>query len=412
MMNQFKILCRQIDGGAFAAVRTAFQEGHGIPQFSRADFYSLSPYVRLLFWLLLWNAVIAPLTSSCSDQITIQRLLSTRNWKEGLKAQCVATFTALFFTLLLWFVGMAVYTYYHQNPDPALGVNSGDAAFFRFVSTHLPSPLPGLFMAGMLAAIMSTLSAGMNSMATVWLKEIHEKFINRELPADQEVRVSKLATLGIGVFAIVFGIALELSGKWLTQSVSEVGTIFGLLGAAILPAFLFAVLSSRANAKLIWAYTCFAFGEGVAMNFWYALSRSAEQAWRRDPSLGFGWAGKLDFLYAGIPLAVGLLLLVPYLSRSMRARWTGKLSALSGLLVLGFAEGMLLWYFFSQTMITDAPRARSFAFFLPVSLLAAFIILWFCPKQPKAKYQGLTLATLGEPVLTQKQGSGREQEAE
>lgn len=62
--------------------------------------------------------------------------------------------------------GNGGYTYYHQNPDPALGANSGDAAFFRFVSTHLPSPLPGLFMAGMLAAIMSTLSAGMNSMAT------------------------------------------------------------------------------------------------------------------------------------------------------------------------------------------------------------------------------------------------------
>ncbi len=391
-------LCSRIDGGAFAAVSVAFREGHGLPQFAQTDFYSLSAYVRLLFWLMLWNAVVTPLTSACSDQITIQRLLSTSSWQEGFKAQCVATVSALVFTLLLWFVGLAVFTYYRQNPDPALGPGCGDAAFFRFVATNLPSPLPGLFMAGMLAAIMSTLSAGINSMATVWLKEIHQKFINRALPAGDEVRVSKLATLWIGVFAILFGLALELSGKWLTQSVSEVGTIFGLLGAAILPAFLFAVLSNRANAKLIWGYTCFAFGEGIAMNCWYALSRSSEQAYRQDPAAGFGWAGPLEFACVAIPLALGVLPGLPYLRRSLRNNWRGKLSGLVSMLCFGVAEAMLIWYLYSQS-ITDTPRARSFAFFLPVSFLGAFLILWFCPKQPREKYQGLTLATLGQPIL-------------
>lgn len=393
------ILCGRIDGGAAEAVAAAFRDGHGMPQFSQPEFYGLSPYVRLLFWLLLWGAVVTPLTTSCSDQITIQRLLSTRNWKEGFKSQCVATVSGMLFTFVLWFTGLAIYTYYRQNPDPALGPGSGDAAFFHFVSTQLPSPVPGLFMAAMLAAIMSTLSSGMNSMAAVWLKEIHQKFINRNLAPSAEVTVSKYATLLIGVFAVGLALALELSGQWLTQSVSEVGTIFYLIGAAILPAFLFAVLSSRANAKLIWGYTAFAFGEGVAMNLWYALSRSSEQAWRLDPAAGFGWAGKLDFCYAGIPLAAGAALLLPYLVPALRRRWSGRITALLGLLALGFAEGMLVWYFYSQAMVREVPLARSFAFFLPISFLGAFAILWFCPKQPREKYQGLTIATLGRPLL-------------
>lgn len=396
------ILCNRIDGGAVAAVAVAFREGHGVPQFSLKEFYGLSPYVRLLFWLLLWSAVVTPLTTACSDQINIQRLLSTRNWKEGFKAQCVATTTALLFTLILWFVGLAIYTYYHQNPDPVIGTSNGDSAFFRFISTQLPSPIPGLFIAGMLAAIMSTLSSGLNSMATVWLKEIHEKFINRKLTPAGEVKVSKQATLLIGCFAILFGIAMEFSGKWLTQSVSEVGTIFYLIGAAILPAFLFAVLSRRANAKLIWCYTAFAFGEGVAMNLWYVLSRSAEQAWRADPTLPFGWAGKLDFVYAGVPLLIGLILLIPWFYKTLRNRWSVKISALTGFLVLGFAEGMLCWYFYSQALVKTEPLARSFAFYLPLSFLGAFLILWFCPKQPREKYQGLTLSTLGQEILIKK----------
>ena len=396
------MLCHRIDGGAWGALTTAFADGHGMPEYATKEFYELTPYVRLQFWLLLWGAFIAPLTTACSDQITIQRLLSTRNWKEGFKAQCVATTFAIIFTFVLWFVGLAIYTYYRQNPDPAIAAGNGDAAFFHFVATELPTPIPGLFVAGMLAAIMSTLSSGLNSMATVWLKEIHQKFINKNLPADQEVRISKLATLWIGVFVIGFGLAMECSGKWLAQSVSEVGTIFYLLGAAILPAFLFAVLSKRANAKLIWGYTCFAFGEGIGWNVWYVLSRAAEQAWQNDHTLPFSWAGKLPFIYVLIPTIIGLIIGLPYLKKALRARWTGKLFGLLSLAVLGFAETMLVWYFYSQAMVKDVPLGRSFAFSLPISFIAAFIILWFCPKQPKEKYQGLTLSTLGEDILIKK----------
>lgn len=396
------ILCSRIDGGAVGAVATAVRDGHGTPQFSQPEFYGISPYVRLLFWLQLWGAIFGPLTGACSDQISIQRLLSTRNWKEGFKSQCIATISGMLFTFVLWFAGMAVYTYYRQNPDPAVGPGSGDSAFFHFVSTQLPSPIPGLFMAAMLAAVMSTVSSGVNSMAAVWLKEFHQKFINKNLTPSGEVTVSKYATLLIGVVAVGIALALELSGRWLTQSVSEVGTLFSLLGAAILPAFLFAVLSNRANAKLIWGYTVFVFGEKIALDFWYALSRSSEQAWYRDPSVGFGWAGKLDFIYAGTPVVVGVALLLPYLFSTLRQKWSGKIMALLGLTVLGFAEGMLVWYGFSQTLIEDVPQARSFAFSLPLSLVGAFVILWFCPKQPREKYQGLTLATLDEPILAQK----------
>lgn len=396
------IVCSKIDGGPVEAVRRALADGHGVPQFSDPDFYTLSPYVRLLFILMIWNAFIAPLTNACSDQITIQRYLSTKNWKEGFKAKLIATGTGLLFTLMLWFTGLAIYTYYQQNPAGAPSAGEGDKAFFLFMANNLPTPMPGLFMAGMLAAIMSTLSAGMNSMATVWLKEFHVKFINKKLDDSGEVRVSKLATFWIGVFSILLALALEVSGKWLSQSVSEVGTLFGLLGAAILPAFLFAVLSSRANSKLIWGYTAFAFGEGMGWNIWYALSRTAQQAWEKDNSLPWGYAGKIDFSMVWIPALCALAVLIPYLFKKLRTKWIGKISGLFSLALFGYAEAILIWFIYSNTLITDAPQARSFYFFLPVSLIGAFIILLFSPRQPKEKYQGLTVWTINEPILEKK----------
>ncbi|WP_176013170.1 sodium/solute symporter [Victivallis sp. Marseille-Q1083] len=391
------VLCRSIDGGPLEAVLCTFREGHGLPQFSDPSFYSLSPYVRLLFFLMLWNAVIEPLTSACSDQINIQRLLSTRNWREGFKSQITSTVLGIASVLILWFIGMALFTYYRQNPDPALANLGGDAVFFHFVATKLPTPLPGLFMAAMLAAIMSTLDSGINSMATVWLKEFHQRFINRHLTPRQEVTVSRCATFVIGLFAILLGLALDVSGRWLEQSLVEVGTIFGLIGAVVLPAFLFAVLSDRANAKLIWGFTFFNFGETLSGNLWYILSRRAEALWQ--PGMPLGWAGKLDFIHVLIPLAAGALLLVPYLVKRRRQLRSSKICALLGMIVLGWSFGMLIWYGYSQLLITDLPRSRSFAFGLPLSFIGAFILLWFCPRQPKEKWQGLTLATLGEKII-------------
>ena len=427
-------LCIKIDGGAVAAIKVALEQGHGAPQFSMKEFYTLSPYVRLLFWLMLWGSVTGHLGTACSDQISIQRLMSTKNWKDGFKAQCVATFFSFFFSVILWFVGLAVFTYYYQHPDAFLeGTNRGDLAFFHFVATNLPTPLPGLFIAGMLAAIMSTLSSGMNSMATVWLKEFHVKFINKNLSPEGEVNVSKVATICIGLFTILFGLALNLSGKWLQQSVAEVQTIFYVLGCATLPAFLCAVLSKRANSKLIWAYTFFGFTEAIGSNMWYALSRTSEQAYHKAAELGadalaaftaehqsfihrlflkdpaFGWAGRTTLWTWAIPALIGLLCCLPYLFSKQTKKSVATIAgSLVGMLFLGFALSMAIWCFYSNLLIMPSniegalPQARSFNFNLPLSFLGTFVALLFCPVQPKEKYQGLTVWTINQPVLAKR----------
>ncbi len=397
------ILCYKIDGGAVAAITTAFEQGRGAPQFSDPNFYKLTPYLRLLFFLMVWNGIISPLTTACSDQIIIQRLLSTKNWKEGFKAQCVSTGFSAIFTLALWFVGLAVFTYYFQNPDPSIKEGAGDKAFFHFVATELPTPLPGIFIAGMLAAIMSTLSSGLNSMATIWLKEFHVKFINKNLDAAGEVRISKLATLYLGLFVMIFGFLLEYSGNFLKQSVAEVQTLFVIFGTAVLPAFLLAVLSKRANSTLIWAFTVYAFGEKIANNFWYALSRPAVAAWKEDPSVGFGWGGKLAFdWYVYLWIILGTAFAIPYLIKAIRAHWYGKLSGLISCFFFGCSQSILIWYIYSNIYVKDVPLERSFAFFLPIDYILVFIALWFFPVQPKEKYQGLTLSTINEPILQKK----------
>ena len=393
------VLCLNVEGGAWGAITYAFENGRGFPQYGKAEFYKISPYLRLSFWILLYGAIIGPLTNACSDQIAIQRFLSTRNWKEGLKSQIVSVCTAFPFVLVLWFVGWALFSYYSQHPDPSL--QDSDGVFFRFIATHLPSPMPGLFMAAMLAAIMSTLDSGMNSMATVWLKEFHQKFINKNMDGKQEVRISRWATMLIGAFSIVLGLLLNSSGKWLAQSAAEIGVLFQILSVIILPAFLFAVLSPRANSMLIWLLTLYGIGAGITEKMWYALSRAAKQSWNTGEPLG--WAGPISYWYVLLPLLVGLVFIgFWFVFKKHRKTKIIIASLLTGSFWLGAAQGILVWFIFSNTLIGDKPEARSFAFTLPITLIVGFIALRFCPVQPREKYQGLTLGTINEPVLYKK----------
>ena len=237
-------------------------------------------------------------------------------------------------------------------------------------------------------------------MATVWLKEIHQKYINRKMDAGQEVKVSRWATLTVGVIAVGLGLLLDSSGRWLAQSAAEIGVLFYLFNAIILPAFLFAVLSRRANSMLIWLMTVYSVGDGIAMKIWYALSRSAKQAWQVGDPLG--WAGPISFWYVIIPVLAGLFFITLWFIFKHQYHRKSKImisSMLTGAFCFGFAQGILLWFIFSNTLIGELPEARSFAFSLPLTIIVGFIALRFSPVQPREKYQGLTLKTINEPII-------------
>ena len=416
-----------IDGGLVESVLCTFREGHGYSGFSDPNFYKITPYVRLLFWVQFYGLITSPFSSAASDQISIQRLLATKDWKEGLRSQCLSAVLSLGVILGLMLIGCACFTYYFQNPDPIVAEKGGDIAFFHFISSKLPTPLPGLFMAALLAAIMSTLDSGMNSMATVWLKEFHVRYINKNMDDKKQVSVSKWATGIVGVFSILLGLALDFSGKWLSQTTAEVGTIFGILGAATFPAFILGVLTKRCTGKMIWGYTFFSAGEQYGGILWYTLSRRAEMVCKQAMEAGepyqLGWAGPLPLKHLLIPLIASVVLIIGAIALrkakninvsfkkgeqqnqgNKALKWTYLIIMALGLVLLGWATAMAVWFIYSNTGDTTIPRARSFAFSLPITFFA-FIIYVLCNRKlPREEYQGLTISTINEPILKQPEG--------
>ncbi|OHB55253.1 MAG: hypothetical protein A2Y12_11825 [Planctomycetes bacterium GWF2_42_9] len=374
-----------VNGGLKEILSYSFQHGRGPSRYLETDFYKIDPYMRLSFWILLYGMISDTMTNASSNQTTVQSLLSTSSYKNAEKAILTNAGLSLPFIFMMWLIGFGMFTYYAQYPDPR--VTSGDVAFYTFVGTRLPTPIPGLLLAALLAAAMSTLNAGWNSISAVWLKEFHQKYFNNAMSEMRQVFICRVAVIVIGVFSMIIGLVVTMTSNIYSQSVVEAAAIFSALNVVALPAFYFAVFSNRVTSKIIWFMASFCWGIDLGTIRWYTASQS-------------GLIGMIPYSYISIPVVVFIILFI--LSAIIRFRWIIASQILKGssLLSLGFSVSMFIWYVYANHLGGGKLSFQWVVFpgsivFLVVGTIA---IKLFGKTPHPSKYMGLTWSTLKEKV--------------
>ena len=381
------VFCVRATGGGFFGVITyALEHGRGPTRYAEASFYYFNPYVRLCFWLLLLGRFTEPLFYSSADQISVQRLLSTKSYEDAKKAIFANAVLSLPFMLALWYIGLAIFTYYSQHPDP--NVTAGDTAFFTFVTTKLPTPLPGLIFAAMLAAAMSTLDSGMNSLSAVYVKELHIKYVKPSASESEQVVMSRLMTVAVGAFAVGMGIIIAETSETLRQSVVEAATIFGSLGVVILPAYLLAVTTERASGRLIWTLASLCWGISFGAVTWYSFSRT-------------GLTGPIPSSAPVIPATLSAAIAAAGGWMKLARHRGATFVVAASLFPLGYGLCMAFWYLMARC---TGGGQLSFQWvgimgFMPFLVLGYGYALLFGKKQEPKKHVGLTLWSMREQVI-------------
>ena len=261
-----------VEGGVSGIITYAFEHGRGFEGFKDSRFFTFSPYVRLSFWLLVLNIVREQLFYNSSDQISIQRLLSTSSYKQAKRSIYMFAVIIVPFCFVLWFLGLAMFSYYAQHPEEAGGI-TGDTALFRFIAVHLPPPLPGLMISAMLAAVMSTLDSGMNSLAAVATKDVYIEFIRRDATERQQVRFSRIVTVVVGAFAIAMALVIASVSSSIKETIVEAGTIWGAFSGVLAPIFLIAVTTRKVKGTHIIVSCLTAWAVTVGMVIWYLVAK-------------------------------------------------------------------------------------------------------------------------------------------
>jgi len=130
--------------------------------------------------------------------------------------------------------------------------STGDAAysdvnyvFPTFITEHMPIGLPGLLVAAILAAAMSTISGELSALSTATVIDFYRRFVRAEASDAHFLRVSRLATGFWGLFACVVAVwAAELGS--LIEVVNRFGSFFY---GSILGVFILAIGFPRATAN-------------------------------------------------------------------------------------------------------------------------------------------------------------------
>ncbi|MCH1570985.1 MAG: sodium:solute symporter [Longimicrobiales bacterium] len=118
----------------------------------------------------------------------------------------------------------------------------------RFVLNELPLGLAGLFIAGVIAAAMSSISSELNSLATTSVIDFYRRWVRPEATDAHYLAISKGATALWGLFACVVATYAATLGS-LIEVVNRFGSFFY---GSILGVFLLAMIPrARANGAFV-----------------------------------------------------------------------------------------------------------------------------------------------------------------
>ncbi len=167
----------------------------------------LDPQARMSFANVVISTFVWFVCTSGSDQMAIQRYLSTRDVKAARQMFNISMIAGAVVLGLLSILGFALLAWFQAHPE-MLGegqsvANNADQLFPRYIAAGLPDGFGGLVVAGLLAAAMSSLSSGLSSSCAVVTVDFYNRFLGHPASPAAEVRRARLISWGIGLTVVL-----------------------------------------------------------------------------------------------------------------------------------------------------------------------------------------------------------------
>jgi SSS family transporter len=253
-------LIAQVDGGVGGIMTTAAESGHLAVYDWRPSLTEMTVGVVVVSYFVNF------LHDYGVDQLTVQRLLTTKTYKGMLCAVAVNAGVTLAALGLLAFIGLGMYAYYQQNPALAVEAVGTDAVMPHYAMTTLPGIVASLLIASILAAAMSSVDSGINSLSTVIVNDFVRPLRASALSGKQEVQLARALTLGLGVFTTGAAFLAAQLGEILKAAQA----FLGMFSGPVLALFLLGMLCRSGN---FWGWCA---GVALSVPTTYVLQNNTE----------------------------------------------------------------------------------------------------------------------------------------
>jgi SSS family transporter len=237
-----------------------WQTVHGVAagagKFRIFDF-SWNFYRTYTFWSGLIGGAFLTTASHGTDQLIVQRLLSSRSERQAKVALLASGVMVLFQFSLFLLVGAMLYVFYRLFP-PVMAFTRADTIFPTFIVTRMPHGISGLLISAILAAAMANLSAALNSLSSTTIVDFYSRW-NPQASEQRRVYLSRVSTVVWGM--VLFGLAIvaRRGGRVLEAGLSIASVAYG----SLLGVFMLGVLTRRATEQGAMLGMLFGFGLNV-----------------------------------------------------------------------------------------------------------------------------------------------------
>lgn len=189
--------------GAWPVFETAWSAGKFKLISGGFEWDRLGPLLLVFFGLSFYTQKYV------GDQTVVQRYLLSPSPRQASRALWMSSLLVMGVWVLFMGVGVLLWSYYHLQPGllPEGLRATPDKIFPHFLGHGLPAGLSGLFLAGLVAATMSTLSSDLNSLSAVVYDDYYRKFCPVRTE-EQQLVFSRLVVLCAGVLGVVLAMAM------------------------------------------------------------------------------------------------------------------------------------------------------------------------------------------------------------
>ena len=222
-------LLYHLDGG-MATIFSAFTEEHKFLA-ENQPLFDIN-ILRDSVFILIVGAGVNTMGSYISSQDIVQRFTTTTDMKQLNKMMLGNGCLSIFIATVFYLIGTGLYKFYQANPLPAAAAQ--DQIFASYIAFELPVGMAGLLLAAIYAAAQSTLSTGLNAVASSWTLDILSTLSKKEISFERQTQIGRWVSLAVGIFAIVVSMVLANGGvksayEWFN---GFMGLVLGILVGA------------------------------------------------------------------------------------------------------------------------------------------------------------------------------------
>ena len=209
------------------------------------------------FWVVFIYGIFINLNNFGVDQSYVQRYITAKSDADATRSVWMGAWMYLPISAVLFFIGTSLFAYYDVHPellpqevadssveggmrafDPKL---DQDKVFPQFIVDELPTGMTGLLIAAIFAAAMSSVDSSLNGSATLFLRDIYQRFFRPVAAERESMAVLYSFTLfwgaaGTGMALAMINVKSALDAWW---------QLSGILSGGVLGLFLLGLVSRK-----------------------------------------------------------------------------------------------------------------------------------------------------------------------